>query len=246
MRGIRKTITDNLPVILTSVAIGGVVSTTVLAVRATPEATRQIWDAQSELGREITKTEVVRLVWKQYVPAALMGTVTIAAIVGAHGVHTKRQAVIAGLYSLTERSLSEYREKVLEVVGDKKEQSIRDAIAEDRIKNNPVTASEVVIIGNGEQLCYDSISGRYFMSDQETIRAARNEINAQCNSDMYASQNDFYRLIGLPPTVFGEEQGWRSDHHLDVSFSSHISDDGRPCLSLDYHMSPIRGYYKGF
>ena len=61
---------------------------------------------------------------------------------------------------------------------------------------------------------------------------------------MYASHNDFYRLIGLPGTTYGEEVGWRTDNMMDLEYSSHLAEDGRPCLCIEYHVAPVRNYYK--
>lgn len=245
---IRRVISDNMPLLLTSMAVTGVVSTAVLAVRATPEAIREIWDAESEHDRKITNLEKARLTWRHYVPAAFVGGVTITAMIGVHSVSTKRQAAIAGLYSLTERAYSEYRNRVIEEIGEKKDKAIRDDIQKSRIENNPVSSSsEIIITGAGDHLCYDSITGRYFESNIEKIKSAQNEINAKCINEMYASQNDFYRMIDLPITPFGEEIGWRTDHMMDISFSSHLEPETkRPCLSLDYRLDPIRGYYKAY
>lgn len=242
---VRKLLTDNMPVILTSMAITGVLSTTVIAVRATPKALRDIQEAQSEHDRVLTKLEKVKLTWQYYIPASVVGIATIAAIVGVNSIHTKRQAVLAGLYTLSERAYSEYRDKVVETIGEKKDKALRDEIADERIQNNPANTTEIIFTGTGNHLCYDSLSGNYFESSIEVVRSAQNTINAQCINDMYASQNDFYRLIGLPINGYGEEVGWRTDNMMDISFSSVLEPTtGRPALSLDYRNHPIRGYYK--
>lgn len=240
----KKVLSDNMPLLLTSAAVAGVVSTTVLAVRATPQSLRDIWDAESDLDRKTTIWEKTRLVWKYYIPAAVVGGATIASVIGAQSLNTKRQAALVGLYSLSNQAFVEYKDKVVEKLGEKKEKDIRDEVMKDRVENDPPKSSEIIITGKGEHLCYDSITGRYFKSDIEKVRKAQNDINHTCLNDMYASLNDFYRLIGLPVTAYGEEIGWRYDNLLDISFSSHVTEDGEPALCLDYAMDPIRGYYK--
>jgi len=63
-------------------------------------------------------------------------------------------------------------------------------------------------------------------------------------NDFYASLSDFYDLIGLPTTSFSDEVGWNSDRLLELQFSTVLSDDGRPCISIDFRTVPIRDYYK--
>lgn len=239
---LQKLISDNLPMILTSAAVAGVFSTTVLAVRATPEAHRQILDAQSEHDRLITNAEKVKLVWRLYFPAAAVGLVTVSAVVGAQSINMKRQAALVGIYTLTDKAFSEYREKAIELMGAKKDQAITEAVVAQRMDNDPLTSKEIIVTGLGEHRMYDSLTGRYFKSDIETVRKAVNDINFECNNNMYASQNDFFRMIGLPTTALGDEAGWSTSHKLEVNFVPHIAVDGEPCIGLDYRLSPVRGY----
>lgn len=242
----KRFISDNTPAILTGLSIAGTVSTAVLAVKATPQALRDIMDAESELGVKLTFQDKVRLTWQYYIPSAVVGTISIGAAIGAQSINHRRQAALMSVYALTETSFREYREKTREVVGEKQEEEIKKEIAKEHLTGVPMVNSEVIITGQGDHLCYDSLSGRYFRSDIEKIRKAINDLNQSVLNDIcgYASQNDFYRLIGLPPVTFGEEHGWRVDHLMDVYFSSHLDENNNPTLSLEYYTTPIRGYYK--
>ena len=79
---------------------------------------------------------------------------------------------------------------MVETIGKKKEQAIRDDIAKDRVTANPVR--EVVVTDRGSTLCYDSLSGRYFKSDIETLRKTVNDLNRRMRDEMFISLNDFY------------------------------------------------------
>lgn len=239
---LQKLIADNIPLILTSAAVAGVCSTTVLAVKATPEAHREIMDAQSEQTEPLTNAEKVRLVWRHYIPSTVVGLATISAVIGAQSINMKRQAALVGIWTVTDKAFSEYREKAVEMLGAKKDLAIREAVVADRMEADPLGSKEIIVTGLGEHMMFDSITGRYFESDIEAVRKAVNDINFECNNNMYASQNDFYRLIGLPTVVFGEEAGWSTDRKLEVSFVPHIGENGKPCIGLDYNLSPIRGY----
>jgi hypothetical protein len=248
----QRALSNNSPAILTGMAVAGVVTTAILAVRATPKAIRQInaenfaRDTNEVEGVEppiLTTVDVVKITWKGYIPAAGMGLTTIACIIGANTIHSRRSAVLMSAYSLAETALKEYRAKVVETLGINNDQKVQDSIAKDRLEKNPVANSEVFITGLGEQLCYESLSGRYFKCDIETIRKAQNDINAHVVNEMYMSLNDFYTLIGLHPTVLGDEMGWCTDNMMDLMFSSHLT-NGVPCLSIDYRVQPVLNYYK--
>jgi hypothetical protein len=241
-----RAIQKNSPAILTAMGVAGTISTAVLAVKGTPQALRIIEEKEHNdagLYEKISNWEKVKATYPCYIPAASVAAVTITCIIAGNSISTKRNAAIMSLYSLTETGFREYQDKVIETIGAQKEQKVRDEVAQDRVRNNPVSEREVIIIGGGNVLCYDSISGRYFMSDVETIRRSVNDINEIVLSNGYASQNDFYAAIGLPRAMVGEELGWTPDNMLNVEFSAVLAEDGKPCMALNYRMFPTRGYY---
>lgn len=237
----------NSPTILTGVAVAGMVTTVVLAVSATPEAMRRL-----DMHREVKNAkdevfgpkEVFLATWKLYIPAAAVGGVTVACIIGANSISSKRNAALLGLYTLTDTAFSEYKTKVVEVIGDKAEEKIRQAVVQDKIERDEGTR-EVIITGNGDVTCYDSFTGRYFKSNMELIRKAQNDINLKCINEMYASQNDFYNLIGLPSANTGEMFGWTTDNPLELNFTAALSPTGEPYMSIGYSKPPVQHYYKG-
>ena len=247
LKGAQASVIKHSPEILTGLGIAGMIATTVFAVRDTPKALRLLEDAEQEKGEALTTPETVKLCWKCYIPSMITGTTSIACLIGANSVHARRNAVLATAYKLSETALAEYREKVVETIGEKKEQTVRDKVAESRVEKNPVTKSNVVITNKGNTLCYDHFSGRYFKSDIERIKRAENDLNKRMIHDIggYVSLNEFYDELGLDHTRLGDELGWNLDKGLiDISFSSQIADDGTPCIVIDYNVAPQYNYYK--
>ncbi len=240
LSSIRTSATKHSPEILTGIGIAGMIATTVMAVRATPKALALIEDKKTELKEEnLAPIETVKATWVCYLPAAITGGVSIACLIGANSVNARRNAALATAYTLSESALKEYQEKVVETIGEKKEQNVRDAIAKDRIENNPVVNKEVIITEKGNTLCLDYVSGRYFRSDMETIKKAVNELNRRLRDEMYISLNEFYYEIGLPPNGSGEDLGWNIDGgYIDPDFSSQLAEDGTPCLVISYRVAP--------
>lgn len=250
---------ENSTTILSSAAIAGVMGTVVLAVKATPRALEEIAQARDDKeylaageeerairrdGDPLTIRETIKVTWKLYIPAGITGIATIALIIGTNAIGIRQKAAYAGAYALADAAFREYKENVLKVVGEKKEQQVRDKIAEERVKRNPPDGT--IIITGTDVLCYDQLTGRYFKSDHETIRSAENEVNHRILTDMYASHNEFYELIGIGHVVLGEEMGWNIEHMLKLVFSTQLSDNGEPCLSIGYKELPIKDYGKVF
>ena len=247
VHAIKDTFEKRTPEILIGIGIAGMITTTVLAVKATPKAILLLNDRKDELETEsLPITEVVKTTWKCYIPAAVTCGASIACLIGASSVNLKRNAALATAYKLSEAALSEYRDAVVETIGEKKERDIRDKVAEKRVKKNPVTKSDVIVTGNGMTLCFDAISGRYFQSSMQKIESAKNKINERMLCENYVSLNDLYEELGMEYTKIGDDLGWNifGDGLLDISFSSQLADDGTPCLVMDYSVAPRYNYYK--
>lgn len=243
-KNVRTAMKKHSPEILTGVGIAGMISTSGLAVRATPKALILINEKKDEDGVDkLTPVETVKVAWPCYIPAAITGALSVACLIGASSVNVRRNAALATAYSLSESALKEYQGKVIETIGEKKEQSVRDSIAKDRIERDPITSKEVIITERGNTLCYDVISGRYFKSDIDKLKKIENELNRQMRDDRYISLNEFYYEIGLNSTSIGEDLGWNIDNgYIDLKFSSQLADDGTPCLVIDYKVAPIYEY----
>ena len=233
------------PEILTGLGIAGMVTTTVLAVKATPKAMRLIEAKKKEEGVEkLTVLDTVKVAWKPYIPSFATGLASTACLIWASTESARRNAVLATAYQLSQTAFNEYKEKAVEVIGEKKESAIRDAVDKERIEKNPASKSEIIITEKGSTLCYDPISGRYFKSDIERIKRAENELNKRMLHDMfgYVSVNEFYDELGLEHISIGEDLGWNVSELIDIHFGSQLTDDGEPCVVLDYTVAPKRNY----
>ena len=245
-KDIRKFASKRSPEILTGIGIAGMITTTILAVRATPKALELIEEQkEKESVDELSSFEVVKVAWKPYIPAMVTCIASTACLIGASSVNAKRNAALATAYKLSETALSEYRDKVVETIGEKKDRIVRDKVAEERVKKNPVSKNEVIVTGNGKTLCFDPISGRYFMCSIETIKKAENTLNKQMLHDIsgYVSLNEFYDELGLDHTSVGNDLGWNTNQLIDIDFSSQLNDNGEPSVVLDYLVAPKCDYY---
>jgi hypothetical protein len=173
-----------------------------------------------------------------YIPTVGLGAVTITSIIFSNRISAREAAALATAYGLSERAFSEYKEKVVEKLGQNKETAVRDEIAQDRVKANPVNTREVILAGTGEVLCYDLLTGRYFMSSVEKIKRAENNVNYDIVNHDSATLSRFYDEIGLSPTPYSDSVGWDIDNRCEVQFSTVMSVDDRPCVSVDFARWP--------
>lgn len=249
-KDVQAVISKHSPELLTGLGIAGMITTTVLAVKATPKALKLIENKKEELcidpTEKLTPVETVKATWKCYIPAAITGVTSVACLVGASSVNARRNAALATAYNLSTTALSEYKEKVIETVGEKKEREIRDKVAEDQVQKNPVNNSAIVVTNKGGTRFMDSITKRRFTSDIETIRQIANRLNRQMiNGQDYVSLNEFYYELGLEGCDVGDELGWNVTRGLiELPEPPHavVDTDGVPCIVLEYEVAPKRGY----
>lgn len=236
------------PEILTGLGIAGMITTTVLAVKATPKALDLLKEAEREKGEELTPVETVKTVWKEYAPAAITCAVSTGCLIGSVQVNTRRNAALATAYQLSSTALSEYREKVVETIGEKKEKEIKEKIAQDKVDKKPASTSEVIVMGGGGVLFLEPVSMRYFTSDVETVRKAINDINFRLTTGMeeYISLSELYDEFGLSHTATSDDVGWNlgRDGQIRVDMPLATTDDGKPCFMLDYHVAPRWDFHK--
>lgn len=228
--------------ILIGIGIVGMCSSVVMAIKDTPKALRLIEEKEEELEVDsLEPIDILKTVWKCYLPTAITFVCSSAVIISANVVQAKRHAAIAAAYELCEGAMREYKNKTIEVVGEKKEQAIMDAIAKDKVEEHPVPAEkrEIIITGSGNTLCLDSISGRYFYSDIERIRKIENFLNKRLLDDMYITLNEVYYELGLDEIKIGDALGWDVNKGLiELSFSSQLAQDDTPCLVIGYRNPP--------
>lgn len=249
----KTVITKHSPEILTGIGVTGMITTTVLAVKATPKALMLIEERKLDQDTEkLSVPETVSTVWKCYIPTVVTGAASIACIIGASSINLRRNAALAAAYTISETALKDYKEKVIETVGEKKETEIHDKAMQTRLDKTPLEANDILLSKRGDSLFFDAMTGRYFRSDIENVRKARNELNNQIIQNTCASLNDFYSELNIPEvtdeTKIGDILGWniRVTGTTDIRFSTMLAMNDEPCVVIDFTKPPVTDYYELF
>ena len=230
----------NAPQILTGVGIGGFIFSTILAVKATPKAILLLEEkGGKEWPKHLTKMEVISTGWRPYLPAAFTTALSIVIILSGTKIGMRRYAALSAVLSLTESSLQTYQEKVASLVGEKLRSKIDDGVIEAKYKETDKNP-QVILTGKGTFLCFDTLSGRHFRSDIETIRQTVNKINERVNNELFVCLNDFYSELGLDVVNLGYDVGWSVDRTglMSIHYGTQLTEEGEPCIVLDYLVSP--------
>lgn len=249
----------NAPGITIGLGTGAILVAGVMVGVATPKAMKLIEDAQVAKTKrfeqmkekapddavmdetdELTWVEIIKAGWKPYAPAIMTAVVGVACIVGGTRANARRNAALSAAYTVVEQTLNDYTAKTKEIVGEKKEKEIRDAIAEDELKKHPLSGYNVVRMPKcGKTLCYDVRSREYFMSDYNTIKKVENDLNRRLRSEMFISLNEVYDEFGIVhDDELGDDIGWNVDNELEFTISSKIAENNEPCLVVNYVIAP--------
>lgn len=236
------------PMILAGMGIVSGIATVALTIKATVKATellnREMDEREVDDIREIPPKDIVEIIWKPYLPVLFTGVFSISCIIGSYSIHSRRNAALAAAYKLSETALVSFKDKAVDEIGEKKVKEIQKKVAEDEAKELPVPSSnDICHTGYGNTLCFDTLSSRYFYSDQERIRKAVNDINWYMNLEMFVSLNEYYEQLGLPTIKLGNDLGWNIDKGMiDPVFSSMLTENGDPCLVVDFRIQPKYDY----
>lgn len=256
VKGVVKSILDfehrNRATILTSLGIVGLWSTAWIAFRAGPQAERIIEAKKKDFEdilpedketKRVVIWEAVKEMTPVVLPPVILGGISTACIIGSNTVSSKKIATLSAAYTVADSALKTYKSKVSDVLGEKKAQQIKEAISKERVSVNPPPENDdqIIFTGNGDVLCYDEYSGRYFYSNADKIGASIIKLSYDIADEMWISLNEFYIEIGLPEVKMGDDFGWRIDRldHglLPISYTATLTDDKRPCLSIQYDVA---------
>ena len=166
-------------------------------------------------------------------------------ILGTLCVSNRRIATLSVACSLAETTLREHKEKLVEVLGEKNAQKVREAISKEKVTNNKTPEpTQIINTGGGDTLCYDEYSGRYFYSSPEKIGEAIVKLSYDIQSEMWVELNRLYVELGLKGVKMGDDLGWSVDHtdrgRIPVYYTAILTENNRPCIAMqfDVEVSP--------
>lgn len=247
-----KYLVDHSPQILTGFAVAGVITTTILAAKGGSVA-KELLDNErvfrlkatdEDTIDEFTLKEQFFITWRAYLPAGIAAATTLTCVIGAQGINQNRQAALIGAYTLLEKGKAQYQDKVLEVIGEKKEAQVRDEVAKQQLAEADYPGANHVYMGRGNHMWYDPYGNNFFRSTMETVRKTVNDVNELLLTGETVSLNEFYQMLGINPCHFGNDVGWKADHLMDCYYSSQLNDDGEPCGILEFRREPTPNFYK--
>lgn len=205
------------------------------AIIATPKAMNLIQKRESELKRQLEPLknykdtiEVIKTVWKTYIPTAFLTLSSGILLVSGNYVHLQNLSSVTAAYKMTEKAYYAQKKGMIESLSEKQLEKVTDKMAENAFKEKEETQNGVLIAEteSGKILCMDNITEKEFYSTVREIRDAISRLNFEMtnNMDGCISLQDFYDEVGADGGTLAQKVGWNvSDGLLDINVVSKIN-----------------------
>ena len=166
--------------ILAIFAMLGLGGTTALAIDATVKAVK-LCETKEIKGRK----EILKTVWRLYIPTVGCFIVTTASIVGNAHINARRLATVTGLYAMSQADLKALKGKAKELMGPRKEQNLEDDISKERLnKVVPAQQNQIVDTGHGNKLFMEWLTGQLIRTSPEHVEAVAANMDNQFNKEV--------------------------------------------------------------
>jgi hypothetical protein len=254
------------PEILTTIGVVGVVGTAVLASRATLKLEPIIEKFNTERGmadyeaeEEILQTgtydrkqhaKAMSKVYldtgveltKLYGPTISVGVTSIVCILAAHGIMQKRAVALAAAYKALESTFVEYRKRVVDAIGENKEEDIRLGrktveVTDENGKTKKVTTTDPQGLSPYAKF-FDEYSENWSKTPEYNflfLKAQQNYANDLLHSRGHVFLNEVYDMLGIPRTQAGQVVGWviskDGDNFVDFGMYDHASDSAHAFIN---------------
>lgn len=198
----------------TALTIAGIAGTGYLTARATVKAVHKADEMKGQ-----PKKEIVKAVWKYYIPPAAAAIGTASCVVGAHIWNQREQTALAAGQVAIAQSFGQYRRKLTEMYGEDVGKSVDQAILVEKAESvdlyaaGSITSDCSLRVPTEEQsmIFEEWMSGRRFTSTLSRVLEAEYHLNRNFVLGGTASYAEYLEFLGLPHTEEDKDFGWSID-----------------------------------
>lgn len=233
-------------IVLTVLACAGVVSTAVLAAKATPKALLLL----EEKPEDTSVFEKALTVAPVYIPTMVSGVATVSCILGIGVLSRRQQAALASAYAMVSSNYKRYQDKVKELYGEEVHNNVIDAIVKEKVSDDHFIYSTGLVdtetldgFIDEKHLFYDAFSDRYFETTMSNVLQAEYHFNRNYVLRGGSCVNEFYDFLGIDHIESGDELGW-SYCELEIQWLDfnhrmvEIAEDGLECCVIEMVFAP--------
>lgn len=245
---------ENDRTLLTGLAVGGVLLTVGLAVRAT----KRLIEKKPEIEAAETTKEKVIIVAKEVAPAVVAGVATEAVILKGHKVASDKIAALSQAVTITTGSYNAYKQIVEENVDEDKLKQIKELFSKKEVDNavekiqkeNPGAKVQTKVVDTGSGSTLFELDGIIFRANKSYVDGVFNDADYQLRDDYYISKAEFHQMLGIDRGVkdkSNDELQWdfpnRRDRIKPVYSEAYINEAlNEPVTVITYEDQPRPKY----
>lgn len=244
-----------LPNILTVAACSGVVATTILSANAGAKSHIDILTKELKNNLEdiepLTVKEKVSMTWKNYIPTAISGVLTIGAIVGVRYVGWRREASLAALAAsagISDKLIDRYNYYISEYTSPETAAEIRSKAIQDvndYYLNNDI--HEPFLDADKRIECYEPYTDTIFTISQVELLNAEIQVNKLLAEKHHVWLGEWLEWLGIDEYPIEKDRmpwniGWFIDDTFDWNntfMGYYLSMDTRPTYIFDRPMLSV-------
>ena len=184
MRSLGKGLSKNSNWIFAVAALLGLTGTTWQMISATVKAVKLCEEKQVKGTKE-----VIRTVWKLYIPGigfVLLTTIGIAGQTKLNRIISKQLVTATGLYAASQADMKAFKDKAKDMLGEKKASKIQAETDQEKINHLvPPSENDIVKTGHGNQLFQLALNGGYFRASPEWVELQLAQINKELQDNTW-------------------------------------------------------------
>lgn len=233
-------VSRHAPTLLTVVGAGGVVSSVIFAIQATPKAERLIQQKKKALDKlRLTPLETVQACWKVYVPTVGMAATAIGCMVWANCINLKRNAALAGLLVTSRQEFGELHKKLVESVGEEKAKEIHEQVQQKLAEGQAQPSGGM----NRATVmrCIDGLTGQTFMASRDQLDMMHYLMRDMIHNEGSVSHNEQLELFQQRPVDDGEGTGWTDQTGFEIKVTLE-EENGEYYYRVNYLIPPVERY----
>lgn len=238
---LRNVLRRHAPGIMTLTAIAGVGATVYFSVRAGAVSSEKIRQNKPE-----TKADIVKLVWRDYIPVAGAAAGTVFVIVGAWKSGAAKYSNMYAAFSFLQQNGAEFRKAVLDEVGEEKFKDICETAVSDKLRRVKPPAYNKE--RKGYEWFYEPWTDELFYDTREHVMECAYKLNREFIQTGGVTLNSWLELLGIEPKAYGDTVGWFNGNDfwdynwgyfgiigwIGVEFRKDHLDDGREVSVIVY------------
>lgn len=264
-------IKKNSPGIFFVGGIAGILGSTVMACRATLKLDKTMHEIRTDLEDIKTKkshndhyvreedyirdltfvyTQSAFKLAKLYGPSILLGGASIAALTVSHNQLQRRNAALSYTLAAVSKAFDEYRVRVAEEIGEKKELEIYRDVQAHEVEINGQKELVKTTGPNGFSIyarCFDESSHQFEKNAEQNhifLKLQQSVANQRLKQKGHLFLNDVYDALGFEDSQAGAVVGWLwdgdGDNYIDFGLNQSCLDDYyEPRIWVDFNVDGV-------